>query len=106
MTKMENAPVKLSQADIARRLQAVRDEIGASNADMARRLGVTRTRFLHWISDGESANFPAEEAMAALCDLVPGLTLDFIYRGKLDAIPHALAIRLQARVQGINPDEA
>ena len=106
MTGMENASPKITQADIARRLQAVRDEIGANNTDLARRLGVARTRFLHWISDSESANFPAEEAMVALCDLVPGLTLDFIYRGKLDAVPHALAIRLQARVEGVNPDEA
>ena len=106
MTRMENAQPKITQAAIARRLQAIRDEIGTSNADLARRLGVARTRFLHWITDSESANFPAEEAMVELCDLMPGLTLDFIYRGKLDAIPHALAIRLEARLQGIDPDGA
>jgi transcriptional regulator with XRE-family HTH domain len=101
---MKNAKAKINQAEIAKRLLAVRDEIGASNAELARRLGVSRTRFLHWVSDSESANFPAEEAMVALCDILPGLTLDFIYRGKLDAIPHALAIRLQARLECVNPD--
>ena len=91
---------KIARAEIARRLIAIRDEIGISNSELARRLGVTRTRYLHWISPTESGNFPAEESMATLCDMLPGLTLDFIYRGKLDALPYALAIRLQAHLEG------
>ncbi len=88
----------ITQAEIARRLIAIRDEIGVTNSELARRLGVARTRFLHWISPAETANFPAEESMAALCDMLPGLTLDFIYRGKLDAVPYALALRLKAHM--------
>ena len=95
---------QISQADIARRLIAIRDEMGTTNSELARRLGVTRTRYLHWITPAESANFPAEESMAALCDLLPGLTLDFIYRGKLDALPYALAMRLQAHMEGHSGD--
>ncbi len=105
MEKMEKAKAKLAHSDVARRLIAVRDELGVKNAPLAEMLGVPRTRFLHWISASKSANFPAEEAMIMLCDLLPGLTMDFIYRGKIDAIPYALAIRLQARMQGRNPDE-
>ena len=89
---------KIIQAEVARRLIAIRDEMGVSNSELARRLGVARTRYLHWISPSETANFPAEESMAALCDMLPGLTLDFIYRGKLDAVPHALALRLKAHM--------
>ncbi|MCA3366353.1 MAG: helix-turn-helix transcriptional regulator [Roseomonas sp.] len=88
----------ITQAEIARRLIAIRDEIGVTNSELARRLEVTRTRFLHWISPTETANFPAEESMALLCDMLPGLTLDFIYRGKLDAVPYALALRLKAHL--------
>ncbi|WP_203070682.1 hypothetical protein [Falsiroseomonas ponticola] len=74
--------------------------------EFAALLGVGRTRYLNWENEGPSGNYPAEEAMAYLCDLLPGLTMDYIYRGVLDAVPTRLGIRLTAREQGLDPDAA
>lgn len=74
--------------------------------EFAALLGVGRTRYLYWENDGPSGNYPAEETMAHLCDLLPGLTMDYIYRGVLDAVPTKLGIRLTAREQGLDPDAA
>ncbi|MFH5926422.1 helix-turn-helix domain-containing protein [Roseomonas xinghualingensis] len=94
---MNTSPI----AGIGRRLKAIRDERGLTPAAMADWLGVSRTRYSNWEND---QNRPAEEKMAWLCDQT-GLTMDYIYRGKLDAVPMALAIRLAAREQGQVPDE-
>ena len=39
-----------------------------------------------------------------LCDILPGLTMDYLYRGRLDGLPMQLAIRLASREMGIDPD--
>ena len=101
MTKTHDS---VRQDAIARRLRAIRAEIGIKPPAMAKRLGVGRTRYINWETLGPSGNMPAEEAMALLCDQVPGLTMDYIYRGILDAVPHALAIRLTAHEEGLDPD--
>ncbi len=96
---------KVVRAEVARRLRAVRAELGLSPAQMAERLGVGRTTYYNWEAENPAKpNFPAEEAMAELCDLLPGLTLDYIYRGRMDAVPTSLAIRLTARELGQDPD--
>lgn len=102
------AMVKLSVDDIARRLRAIREEIGWTPAQMIDALGVGRGAYYQW-EKGAAAkkpNFPAEEAMATLCELLPGLTMDYIYRGKLETMPPGLGIRLTAREIGEDPGAA
>ncbi|MFP5477210.1 MAG: helix-turn-helix transcriptional regulator [Gammaproteobacteria bacterium] len=85
---------------IARRLRAIRVELGLEQTAMAKWLDVGRTRYVNW---EKAENFPSEQAMILLCDRT-GVSLDYIYRGRLDAVPTALAIRLKAREMGIDPD--
>ncbi|MFC4170072.1 helix-turn-helix transcriptional regulator [Teichococcus aestuarii] len=87
---------------IAARLRAIRAELGMDQSAFAKWLGVNRTRYVNWEN---AENKPGEEAMVVLCDKT-GVTLDYIYRGRLDAVPTALAIRLTAREQGLDPDAA
>lgn len=68
---------------------------------MALFLGVGRTRYLNW---ERAENLPSETHMIALAEKT-GITLDYIYRGVLDAVPMALAIRLSARERGLDPDD-
>lgn len=85
---------------VARRLKAVREELGRDQPSMAKWLGVGRTRYIGW---ERAANLPNERVMLVLCDRT-GLTLDYVYRGRLDAVPLALAIRVTAREDGLDPD--
>lgn len=95
---------KVVRSDVVRRLRAIRAELGLSPPEMAERLGVSRTTYYNWEAENPTKpNFPAEEAMAKLCDLLRGLTLDYIYMGRVDTLPTGLAIRLTARELGEDP---
>lgn len=87
-------------AGIGQRLTAIRLERKLSPSQMADWLGVQRTRYVNWEKE---QNRPSEEKMALLCEYT-GVTMDYIYRGILDAVPMALAIRLKAREMGEDPD--
>jgi transcriptional regulator with XRE-family HTH domain len=79
--------------------------MGLSPAQLAERLGVGRTTYSNWEMERPTKpNFPAEEAMAELCAQLPGLTLDYIYLGKVDTLRTELAIRVLAREKGLDPD--
>jgi hypothetical protein len=65
-------------------------------------LGVNRTKYANW-EKPVSGNFPAEEDMARLCELVPSLTLDYIYRGRFGALNTNLALHLAALEAGDDP---
>jgi DNA-binding XRE family transcriptional regulator len=96
---------KLRRDDLVRRLKAVRAEMGLQPSELAARLAVPRTTYLGWETENpKKPNFPSEEAMMNLCDVVPGLTLDYLYRGKLATLPLGLAIRLTSREMGLDPD--
>jgi DNA-binding XRE family transcriptional regulator len=86
--------------EVARRLVAIRAEQGLDQTAMAKWLGVGRTRYVNW---EKAENLPSEEYMVLLCDRTD-VTLDYIYRGRMDAVPTALAIRLKARELGLDPD--
>ncbi len=95
---------RVVRSEVVRRLRAIRAELGLSDAELARRLGVGRTTYLNWETENPSKPvFPSEEAMAELCDVLPGLTLDYIYLGKLHSLRTDLAVRLTAREQGLDP---
>jgi len=89
------------QQAVARRLRAVMSELGMNRRQFAGFLDVAEGKLGNWLGNGAKANMPAEEAMVLLCEKAPGLTLDYIYRGVLDHVPMALAIRLQAWEQGV-----
>lgn len=99
--------VKIVRADVVRRIRAVREELGLEPPEMAARLNTARTTYLNWEAiNPAKPNYPGKEAMAAIRELIPGLTLDYLYLGNLDAVPMALAIRLTARELGLDPDSA
>lgn len=92
---------------ICRRLRALQAELDLTQEEMAALAGVSRQSWSHYVGE-TSAAMPAEEAMIALCEGVPqyGLTLDWIYRGVTDCMPTRAAIRLTARLHGLDPDQA
>jgi transcriptional regulator with XRE-family HTH domain len=92
------------QQAVAVRLAAIMRELGKNRRDMAEFLGVGESRLGNWLGTGEKANMPSEAAMARLCEQVPALTMDYIYLGRLDAVPYSAAIRLKARELGLDPD--
>jgi DNA-binding XRE family transcriptional regulator len=96
----------LKRDDLVRRLRAVRMEMGLQPSQLAARLAVGRTTYLGWEAEApRKPNFPAEEAMMTLCDIVPGLTLDYLYRGKLGTLPLPLTLRLVSRELGLDPNQ-
>lgn len=70
---------------------------------MGELLEIDRTRWGQWVAT--TGNKPAEELMITLCDRA-GVTMDWLYRGRLDNLPVRLAIRLELRLLGIDPDQA
>lgn len=84
---------------VADRLKAVRAELGLDPGGMAKKLSVGRTRYLNW---ERGDNLPSERAMIVLCDLT-GISMDYLYRGRVDVIPTGLAIRLIGWQLGEDP---
>lgn len=92
----------MTRENVARRLRAIREHMRMERTPFAAWLGVNRTQYANW-EGGESGNFPAEEAMARLCELIPSLTLDYIYRGKFAMLSSDLTLHLAAREEGSDP---
>lgn len=99
---MVRKPASQLQKDVSARLRAVQAEFGKTDEAMGMMVGVSRSVWKNWTNE---ENFPDEQAMVALCDLAH-ITLDWIYRGKLESVPLQVAIRLTARLKGMNPNEA
>lgn len=74
---------------VARRLTLSRTVLGFSQAEVCRFLGVKHNTWSMW--EG-AKNLPDPLIMAMYCDRF-GVTLDYIYRGRLDGIadPHVRA---------------
>lgn len=99
---MSKKPPSDLQKIVSARLRAIQKEMHLSDSGMADRLKIGRSRWSNWIGI-ENSNMPEERVLIDLCEMT-GLTLDWIYRGKLAGLPLALAIRLEARVAGLDPD--
>jgi transcriptional regulator with XRE-family HTH domain len=83
---------------VAQRLRAVMGDLGLETVgQMAKLLGAERSQVSNWL---QGYNLPPPRWMTILCRKRPGLTLDWIYRGIADAVPTALAIKLEALQQG------
>jgi DNA-binding transcriptional regulator YiaG len=92
----------MSRDGISRRLRAIREHMRMERTPFAEWLGVSRTKYANWEAD-DYGNFPAEEAMIRLCELIPSLTLDYIYRGKFAMLSSDLALHLAAREERNDP---
>lgn len=96
---------KLNRDAVSLRVRAVREELRLTPTDFAKRLGVGRTAYANWEAiNPKKPNFPSQEGIATMCELMPGLTMDYIYLGNAGKLPLNLAIRLLAREKGIDPD--
>lgn len=100
--KTPKKPPSELQMRLSMRLKAIQQELGRSDAEMGKLVGVSRTRWGNWVNQ---ENMPAEEAMVALCDLAQ-VSMEWLYRGFADRVPTKLLIRLEARMAGIDPDTA
>lgn len=95
-------PLTRFQRELMARLAALQAEMGLNHEQIAAYLGVGRTTWTNW-TNGEVK--PAEEAMIRLCH-IGRVDMDWLYRGNIDRLPIGHAIRLTARLKGIDPDEA
>jgi transcriptional regulator with XRE-family HTH domain len=83
---------------VAQRLRAVMGDLELETvSQLAKLLGAERSQVSNWL---QGYNLPPPRWMTILCRKRPGLTLDWIYRGVADAVPTALAIKLEALLQG------
>lgn len=98
----EKKPPSPLQIILTQRLKAVQAELGATQEEMADRVGCTRSAWSNWLSKG---NMPEETAMVRLCGKT-GIRMDWLYRGDGDCMPAKLLIRLELRIAGIDPDKA
>jgi transcriptional regulator with XRE-family HTH domain len=89
---MKRFPTKSDAAEIQRRLQVVRYLVAGDNqAEFARRLGVSRTRW-----NNIECGYPMSLNMAyMLTNLVPGLTIEWLTEGRDGYLPAALRTRLK-----------
>jgi transcriptional regulator with XRE-family HTH domain len=82
------------------RIAAVREELGFNQTQMAKFLGVHRSRYAQWEA---GRHLPRDElAILRLCEMTD-VTLDWLYRGSLAGMPSALGLRLESRVAGAPP---
>jgi hypothetical protein len=100
---MSSKPESDFRRALRMRLRAIQAEMKKSDSEMGKLTGVGRTTWGQWV--GETGNKPAEEAMARLCGKAP-INMDWLYRGKIDHLPLKLALRLELRIRGIDPDAA
>lgn len=81
-----------AHAEIGQRLRRFREVVTKlKQKEFANQNGFQDTRYTNW-ETGER-RIPPEHAMA-LCEKY-GLTLDYIYRGRVNTLPLDLAVKLQ-----------
>lgn len=99
---MPKKPPSNLNVDIAVRLRILQDEMGLNDERMGELVGVGRTTWTNWVN---LENYPDVEAMLRLCR-VGHVDMNWLYEGDLRGLALGLAIRLTARLHGIDPDEA
>jgi transcriptional regulator with XRE-family HTH domain len=76
---------------VARRLALVRKILGLTEREFAERAGVLLSRYHHW----ESGSVPLSLSSAMALCAAHGLTLDWLYRGKILGLPPWLAVEVE-----------
>ncbi len=80
---------------IAARLAALRRVSGAQSAvDFCRPLGMSPPRWSNYMAGARRIGLDGAIAVVRAY----GVTLNYIYLGKLDGVPHGLALRLEAEL--------
>ena len=77
---------------VARRLALTREIFGLTEKEFADRAGVLLGRYHRW----ESGSIPISLSSAMALCAAHGLTLDWLYRGKLLGLPLWLAVEIEA----------
>ena len=77
-------------SDIGNRIVAFRRHLNMSATKFAKEHGFSKSQLGNW--EAGSRRISIDAAMR-LCDLY-GLTLDYIYIGRLSSLPHSLAVLL------------
>lgn len=80
-------PVKVGE-----RLRAVRKSLDWKQYEFAEAAGIGKTTYNNW---EKGIQFPSVDQAALLCER-HGLTMDFIYLGRLDALPTSLSKALSS----------
>jgi hypothetical protein len=76
------------------RLEAALEALGVPKADAARAVGATPSKLGNWTAhQRETIHYPDPYLVSLLCDRY-GITMDWIYRGKVAGLPNPLADRL------------
>lgn len=102
MLRMPKKPPGPLQLAVSARLKAIQEELGRTDAKMAKIAGTHRTTWANWVN---RENMPEEEALIRLCEFT-GASLEWLYRGRGDYMTTRLIIRLELRLLGIDPDTA
>jgi transcriptional regulator with XRE-family HTH domain len=79
--------------DIGKRLEQFRLVLNLNQREFAERHGFNPTQYRNWESGSRRISIDC----AALLEERYGLTLDFIYLGRISTLPHKLAIELSER---------
>ena len=82
--------MELCKAAIGRRLRAMREAQGLSQAEVARMAGLGRTAYVQYET---GVHLPQPEGAVALC-MALGYTMDWIYRGETFGMPLGLLSKL------------
>jgi transcriptional regulator with XRE-family HTH domain len=87
-------PEKISKNvdPVARRLALTREFLGLAEKEFAERAGVALGRYHLW----ETGRIPISLSSAMALCAAHGLTLDWLYRGKITGLPLWLAIEVEA----------
>jgi transcriptional regulator with XRE-family HTH domain len=78
-------------AEIGRRLREAREAVSVGQAEFAAAAGIKANTYNQW---EQGKKRPDIAGAAKLCD-AHGLTLDYIYRGRVDGLPAILWKRLK-----------
>lgn len=79
---------------VAANLRAIVAVIGGNQSDVAAAIGASKSKFGNWL---RGDNFPDPHAMWLLCERY-GVTMDWIFRGRIFGLPGHLADGLKAKV--------
>lgn len=79
--------------EVGSRLRAVRKALDWKQYEFAEAAGIGKTTYNNW---EKGVQFPSVDQAALLCER-HGLTMDFIYLGKLDALPTSLSKALSSK---------
>jgi hypothetical protein len=91
--------------DIVRRLRLLQAELGRDAQGMADLAGISRTNWYNWIAENPKIpQMPQPEGLARLVESLPGMTLDYLYTGKLETLRGDVMIRVIARERGLDPE--